>query len=255
MSKHVHSSGQILVRSDPQAVADVVAGLIADLVRSRPACVLGLATGGTPIETYRRLIQMHRDEGLDFSQVTTFNLDEYIGLGPDHPQSYRAFMRENLFDHINIDPARTYVPNGLTSDPDGVGVRYEAMISDAGGIDFQLLGIGHNGHIAFNEPGAAADSRTRVVGLAELTVEKNARFFDSADDVPRTAITMGIGTILEARRIVLMANGEGKAEAICQAIEGEATEEHPASLLQRHEDVTFVIDEAAASRLSLPSGG
>ncbi|MCG8648490.1 MAG: glucosamine-6-phosphate deaminase [Pirellulales bacterium] len=240
----------VIVCADAAAAARRVADLFADQIRSSPQSVLGLATGGTPVEAYRELIRMHREEGLDFSQVATFNLDEYVGLAPDHPQSYRYFMQQQLFDHINVDPQRTQVPDGLAGDLDTDAHRYEQQIQTAGGIDLQLLGIGHNGHIAFNEPGAPLDSRTRVVQLAEQTIEKNSRFFDSPADVPRTALTMGIQTILAAKRIVLLATGEAKAAAVCRAIEGEADPSHPASLLQHHPRVTYVLDEAAAARLT-----
>lgn len=228
-----------------------VAGMIADVIRSKPHPVLGLATGGTPVQTYAELVRMHREEGLDFSETSTFNLDEYIGLAPEHHQSYRQFMQGQLFDHVNIDVSRTLVPDGLASDPLAHAVEYEGLISAAGGIDLQLLGIGHNGHIAFNEPGSPIDCRTRVVDLAQQTIDKNARFFESADDVPRSAITMGIGTILEAKRIVLLACGEGKAEAIYRTIEQPPTEDHPASLLQHHGAVTIVVDGPAAAKLAL----
>lgn len=240
----------VLIRADSEATSETVAEIFAETIARSPASVLGLATGGTPVETYRRLIRRHRDGGLDFSQVTTFNLDEYVGLGPEHPQSYRAFMREHLFDHVNLIATNTHVPDGITDRPDEYGGRYEAEIAAAGGIDVQLLGIGHNGHIAFNEPGSSRSSRTRLVELAPETIQKNARFFDSIDEVPRTAITMGIETILEAKRIVMLATGAGKAEAIRDALEGPIDEACPASLLQEHPNVTFVLDEAAASALS-----
>ena len=224
-----------------------VAELMAETIRQTPSCVLGLATGGTPMQTYRELVRAHQTARLDFSGVTTFNLDEYVGLGGEHPQSYRYFMQQQLFDHVNVDPQRTHVPNGMAADLAAHAVEYERLIAEAGGIDLQLLGIGHNGHIAFNEPGASRDSRTRVVPLTEQTIEKNARFFDSAEQVPRTAITMGIGTILEAKRIVMLATGRGKAEAIRLAVEGEIDESHPASLLRLHPAVTIVLDRDAAS--------
>ena len=189
-----------VVLPDVAAASLRAAEIVATNVREKPDTVLGLATGSTPIETYRQLIRMHRDENLDFSRVTTFNLDEYSGLGGEHPSSFRAFMDEQLFRHLNIDITKTYVPDGLAADTVAHARQYEQMIESAGGIDLQLLGIGHNGHIAFNEPGSAADSRTRVVDLTSGTIEKNARFFDSINDVPRTALTMGIGTILEARQ-------------------------------------------------------
>ncbi len=254
MSPHVPiHTPTVVIRPDAMAASKFVADQLAQTIRSSPHCVLGLATGGTPIETYRELIRMHHQEGLDFSGVTTFNLDEYVGLSPTHPQSYRHFMQQHLLDHVNVDPTRTHVPDGLASDLQKLARIYEQQIADAGGIDLQLLGIGHNGHIAFNEPGAAPESRTRVVPLADQTIDKNSRFFDSIDEVPRTAVTMGIGTILEAKQIVMLATGQAKAEAVRRAIEGAADPSHPASLLQMHPHVTFVLDASAASRLTLTS--
>lgn len=241
---------ETIVLPDAEAASRHVAEIFASAIGAEPDVVLGLATGGTPVGAYRELIRRHREGELDFSRVTTFNLDEYVGLQPTHPQSYRAFMQQQLFDHINIDPARTHVPSGTADDLAAQAAEYERAIREAGGIELQLLGIGHNGHIAFNEPGTPADSRTRAVELTESTIQSNARFFDSADEVPRHAVTMGIGTILEARRIVLLATGEGKAEAVQRAVAGEVDVNHPASLLQNHRRVTFVLDEAAAGLLS-----
>ncbi len=239
----------VVVRPDSSSASTFVAEAIAATIRSSPQCVLGLATGGTPIESYRKLIELHQQDSLDFSALTTFNLDEYVGLAADHPQSYRCFMQHHLFDHVNVDPSHTHLPDGLADDLQRHASQYDLRISEAGGIDLQLLGIGHNGHIAFNEPGSAIDSRTRIVKLTDQTIEKNARFFDSAADVPRSAITMGIGTILEAKHILMLATGEEKAEAVERAIEGTADPAHPASLLQTHPRVTFVLDREAACRL------
>lgn len=241
---------QIVVCPDADEASRSVAQIIAEAVRSNPRIVLGLATGGTPLGVYRELARMHHSEGLDFAEVRSFNLDEYRGLAPDHPQSYRRFMQQNLFEQINIDPANTHVPDGLAADLSAHAEEYERRIEAAGGIDLQLLGIGSNGHIAFNEPGSLADSRTREIELTAETVAANARFFDSKDQVPRYAITMGIGTILQARRIVLMAIGQAKASAVQAAIEGDADPANPASLLQRHDDVTYVLDVAAAEQLA-----
>ena len=236
----------VIVEPTPLEAGVRVAREIAALVRAKPTCVLGLATGGTPIECYRELVRLHREEGLDFSQVTSFNLDEYVRLEGSHPQSFRYFMQQHLFDHINIPVDATHVPSGIADDMTLEAIRYERDISRLGGIDLQLLGIGHNGHIAFNEPGTPRDSRTRIVSLSPATVKANSRFFESESEVPRTAITMGIGTILEAKRIVLLATGEGKREAVKNAVEGAVSDECPASFLQQHSDVTFVIDDAAA---------
>ena len=226
------------------------AAIIADLVRRKPHCVLGLATGGTPVATYRELIRMHRTEGLDFSQVTTFNLDEYVGLGPTHPQSYRYFMQSNLFDHINVHSNRTYVPDGRALDFDAGCRLYEQRIRDAGGIDLQLLGIGADGHIAFNEPGSSLGSRTRLKTLARETICDNARFFGGEEHVPRLAVTMGVGTILDSRRCLLLAIGGSKAQAIRDTIEGPVTAQVTASALQLHSDVIVILDDAAASQLN-----
>jgi len=220
--------------------------MIADLIRRKPNCVLGLATGTSPLGTYQELIRMHREENLDFSLVTTFNLDEYVGLCGTDKQSYRYFMQENLFDHINIRPERTNIPDGRALDFDAFCQAYEHKIEDVGGIDLQILGIGVDGHIAFNEPGSSLGSRTRLKTLADETVKDNARFFDSMDDVPRLAITMGIGTILESKKCLLIATGEHKSEAIRFAIEGPVTAQITASALQMHRDVVAVVDEQAA---------
>ena len=240
---------KVIICQTPEEMSRKAAEIFARRIREKPDIVLGLATGGTPVGMYRELIRMHREEGLDFSRVRTFNLDEYVGLPPDHPQSYRYFMDKNLFDHINIDKSNTQVPDGMASDLEAHCAEYEERIRAAGGIDLQLLGIGSNGHIAFNEPGSPFDSRTRVVELAESTIRDNARFFDRPEDVPRKAVSMGLGTIMEAREIVLLASGENKADAVAKAVEGPVTEEVPASILQRHPNVTFVIDRDAASKL------
>lgn len=240
---------EVVILPDERAVGKEAARQIANLIRRKPNCVLGLATGSTPIPCYQELIRMHKEEGLDFSHVMTFNLDEYYPIDPRHPQSYRYFMNKQLFDHINIDKARTFVPDGRAPDPYEHCRWYEEQIKAAGGIDLQILGIGHNGHIAFNEPGSSLASRTRVKTLTEDTIKANARFFDRPEDVPRYAITMGIGTIMEARKIILMATGEGKAEAVARAVEGPVTSMCPASVLQLHPRVTFLLDEGAASKL------
>lgn len=249
--EHERTVGSInvIVCADAQSASQKAAELMSNAIRSRPKIVLGLATGGTPVEMYRQLAKMHEHDGLDFSNVTSFNLDEYIGLSADHPQSYRMFMQQKLFDHINIKSENTHVPDGLAADPQQHAKEFEALIVKAGGIDVQLLGVGQNGHIAFNEPGSTADSRARVIELTPATIQSNARFFASADEVPKTAITLGIGTILEAKRIVLLAIGSNKATAIHRALEGKPDISHPASLLQNHDDVTFIVDESAASLL------
>ncbi len=193
---------------------------------------------------------MHRAEGLDFSEASSFNLDEYIGLAPDHPQSFRHFMQTELFDHLNIRPERTHVPDGLAVDVEVACAAYEAAIAAAGGIDIQVLGLGANGHIGFNEPHSDFDSRTRVQPLTERTILDNARFFASVGEVPRRAITMGIGTIMESRACLLLATGSAKAEVVARMIEGPVSEECPASILQRHTNATILLDELAAAQLS-----
>lgn len=238
---------KIVTLSSPDEVADHVAGSIAAAIERQPNLVLGLPTGGTPVATYRRLVDQHRTRRVDFARVVTFNVDEYLGLGSHHVQSFRYFMQRQLFDHINISLANTHVPDGMAKDPDLAAADYERKIQSAGGIGLQLLGIGINGHIGFNEPGAGIDSRTRSVMLADETIHANARFFDSVAEVPTAAITMGIGTILESKRIVLVATGEGKADALVAMVRGPVTSVCPASFLRTHPDVTLVIDEAAAS--------
>ncbi len=236
---------EIIIQPDPEAAAKTAAHIFAKTIRSHPKAVLGLATGGTPLPLYRELIAAN----LDWSGITTFNLDEYTGIGPDHPQSYHSFMRENLFQHVNIDPSRIHIPDGLAMDPESSCRQYEQKIREAGGIDLQLLGIGSDGHIGFNEPSSSLSSRTRIKTLTERTRRDNARFFGSAEEVPLHVITMGIGTILDTRRVVLLATGEGKADAIAGAAEGPVTAMNPASALQFHERAVFCLDEAAASKL------
>lgn len=240
---------RVIVQPNREAVSRVAARFVADLVRRRPTCVLGLATGSTPLGMYAELARMHREEGLDFSRVVSFNLDEYVGLGPNHPQSYRYFMQENFFRHINIDTRNTHVPDGRALDFEAHCQQYEKLIHDEGGIDLQVLGIGSDGHIAFNEPGSSLGSRTRLKTLTIETVRDNARFFGSEDAVPRLAVTMGVGTILESRQCLLLAAGQAKAQAICDTIEGPVTAQVTASALQLHRDVIAVLDEEAAQLL------
>ncbi len=226
------------------------ARIAAEQIRAKPDAVLGLPIGSTPVGLYRELVRMHREEKLSFAQVRAFNLIEYLGLAPDHPQSSHRFMREHLFDHVDIQPANLYAPSGLAEDIDGHCAWYEKRISECGGIDLEVLGIGTDGHIAFNEPGSALNSRTRRVALARQTMDDNARFFKSRQDVPMMAVSMGIGTILEARRILLLANGPNKAGILTAALEGIVNEMCPASALQLHEHVIVLADESAASKLS-----
>jgi glucosamine-6-phosphate deaminase len=241
---------RVIIVDQPSEVGRRAARIVSDLVRKKPSSVLGLATGTSPLGLYDELIRMHREEGLDFSQVTTFNLDEYVGLGPTHPHSYRQFMETSLFQKVNLTSTRTHVPDGRALDLLGYGAVYEKQIRDAGGIDLQVLGIGRDGHIAFNEPGSSLGSRTRVKTLKAETIRDNARFFGGEDKVPKIAITMGVGTIMEARRCLLVAMGEAKAEAIQQTIEGPITSQVTASALQLHPDAICIIDEAAATKLT-----
>ena len=224
---------------------------VADLINKKPNAVLGLATGSTPVGLYKELIRMHKEEGLDFSQVWTFNLDEYVGLPASHDQSYHYFMWENLFKHINIPKEHIHIPSGTTKNYKAFCKWYEERIKECGGIDLQILGIGSDGHIAFNEPGSSLSSRTRLKTLARQTIEDNARFFEKVEDVPIYAITMGVGTILEARSIILLANGAKKADAVAKAIEGPVTSMITASALQLHPEVDVYLDEEAASKLTM----
>jgi len=235
-----------------QLAADAIAKLLRERSTNNQPAVLGLATGSTPVRLYRELIRRHREEGLSFKHVITFNLDEYYGLSGDHPESYRRFMQEQLFDHIDIDPANTHVPDGLAPREDVLEscAAYEEAIKDAGGIDIQILGIGRTGHIGFNEPGSGPDTRTRLVTLDGLTRRDAARDFLGEENVPRHAITMGVGTILEARQVFLLAWGEAKARVIAESVEGDPTDVIPASLLQAHKQCIFCVDEAAATHLT-----
>jgi len=240
---------EVIITPYYDEMSQISAGIIAREVKRKHDLVLGLATGDTPLGTYKELVQIHQKEGLDFSKVTTFNLDEYLGLAPLHPNSYNYFMQENLFNHVNVNMSNAYVPQGNTNDPEEFCDWYEHQIQQAGGIDLQILGIGGDGHIGFNEPGSSFASRTRVKALDKQTIEDNARFFAREEEVPRFAITMGIGTILESRKILLIASGEKKADVCVQFIEGPVTSQITASSLQLHNYVIIVLDEGAASKL------
>ena len=225
------------------------AAVIASQIISKPDSVLGLATGSTPIGTYKHLVAAYKAGDLDFSQIKSANLDEYRGLTKDNDQSYYYFMNNHLFQHVNIDPANTNIPDGTNNDPDAECARYEEVIKSLGGVDLQLLGLGHNGHIGFNEPAEAFDKETHCVDLQESTIEANKRFFASADDVPRQAYTMGIGTIMRAKKILVVVSGEDKADIVAKAFFGPVTPSVPASILQMHNDVTLVADAAALSKI------
>ncbi len=240
---------EILIRESADLGCRLAARVIAKVVREKPDAVLGLATGRTPLALYRELIRLHRDEGLSFKQVTTFNLDEYVGLYPTHEQSYRCFMDEHLFRHIDIDLANTHVPNGVVADLHAECRSYEERIAAAGGIDLQLLGLGRNGHIGFNEPTGSLRSRTWIKILSEGTLRDNSAVFGSFEAMPRHAITMGIGTILDARRLLLLAFGPSKVRAVQDMIEGPLAAICPASALQLHPRATIVLDEESAAGL------
>lgn len=227
------------------------ANIVSAQVIMKPNCVLGLATGSTPIGLYKQLVEWYNKGDLDFSEVMTVNLDEYKGLSRDNDQSYYYFMHQNLFDHVNIPAENIYLPNGMEPDSQKECQEYTDLLQSLGGVDLQLLGIGHNGHIGFNEPGEAFDKQVHCVNLTQSTIEANKRFFASADDVPKQAYTMGIKTIMQAKKILIVASGEDKAEIVRDAFFGPITPKVPASVLQLHNDVTLVADEAALSKLPL----
>ena len=240
----------VLKVKDYEELSERVAGFIADEIRKKQDIILGLATGETSLGVYRNLIRIHKEEGLDFSKVTTFNLDEYVGLPLTHKESYHYFMHENLFKHINIDPRNVYIPDGMVKDISAYCEWYEKKIKEVGGIDLQILGIGRDGHIGFNEPGSSLGSRTRIKTLSKETIEDNARFFWGVDNVPRTAITMGIQTIIEAKLLILLASGKKKAETVKLTVEGPVSSMVPASIIQFHPKAAIVIDQEAASLLT-----
>ena len=242
---------KIYKAKDYKDMSRKAANIISAQVIMKPNCVLGLATGSTPIGTYDQLVEWYNKGDLDFSEVTTVNLDEYKGLPRTNDQSYYYFMHQHLFDRVNIDPERTNVPNGMEPDAEKECGRYEGLIRSLGGVDLQLLGLGYNGHIGFNEPGEAFDKETHCVDLTESTIEANKRFFASADDVPKQAYTMGIKTIMQAKKILIVVNGENKADIVERAFFGPVTPEVPASILQLHNDVTLVGDEAALAKIGI----
>ena len=242
---------KIYKAKDYKDMSRKAANIISAQVIMKPNCVLGLATGSTPIGTYDQLVEWYNKGDLDFSEVTTVNLDEYKGLPRTNDQSYYYFMHQHLFDRVNIDPERTNVPNGMEPDAEKECGRYEELIRSLGGVDLQLLGLGHNGHIGFNEPGEAFEKETHCVDLTESTIEANKRFFASADDVPKQAYTMGIKTIMQAKKILIVVNGENKADIVERAFFGPVTPEVPASIIQLHNDVTLVGDEAALAKIGI----
>lgn len=240
---------EIVVCKDYNTLGERAAIMFAAQVTEKPESVLGFATGSSPLSTYAHLAKLCEEGAVDFSRVTTYNLDEYYGMGPTEEQSYRKFMNDNLFTKINIKLENTHVLDGLTADPDKECADYEKAIAAAGGIDMQLLGIGHDGHIGFNEPCGEFPGDTHLVTLVPMTLEANARFFKSVDEVPKQALSMGIGTIMRARKIVMVVNGADKAETVRKMVYGPVTPQLPASILQFHSNVTVFLDEAAASRL------
>ncbi len=241
---------KIIKANDYQDMSRKAANIISAQIIIKPNCVLGLATGSSPIGTYKQLIDWYKKGDLDFSKVSSVNLDEYKGLAPDNDQSYYYFMYENFFKHINIDLHNVNIPNGLETDTQKECTRYDQIISSLGGIDLQLLGLGNNGHIGFNEPYESFNRTTHCVELAQSTIDANTRFFNNPDEIPRYAYTMGIGNIMSANRILLIVSGKGKAQILKEVIEGSITPSVPASILQLHKDVTIVADQEALSLLS-----
>jgi glucosamine-6-phosphate deaminase len=240
---------KIIIKDSAADASAAVADVLLRQITQKPESVLGLPTGGTPLGVYARVREAYQHGRGSFAAVTTFNLDEYIGLAADDRASYAHYMSENLFAHVNIDVSRTHIPSGMAADPDIEAARYESLITAYGGIDLMLLGLGRNAHIGFNEPGSAHDSRTRRVSLTPSTIEANAGYFAPGARQPPHAITMGIGTILECRKIVVLATGLEKAEAVVASVNGPSSEDVPGSALMRHRDTTIVLDKAAARDL------
>lgn len=232
-----------LVVLEKNQIDEVVASLFIKTINNKPNCVLGLATGSSPVGIYKKLVEAYKDNKVSFKDVTTFNLDEYIGLEPTHHQSYRYFMNDNLFNHIDINKNNTHVPNGINYKYDVE--NYDKNIEKCGGIDLQILGIGSNGHIAFNEPGTPFDSLTHVVDLKESTIKDNSRFFNSIDEVPKKSITMGLASIMKAKKIVIIITGAAKKEVLAKLLAGTISEDLPASILNNHNDVTVYADKVA----------
>ena len=237
---------KLIITKNYEELSRAAAEEFAKVINKNPNAVLGLATGGSPVGMYKELIKMYQNNEVDFSKVTTINLDEYVGLNPEHEQSYRYFMNENLFKHVNIDIQKTFVPNGLAEDLEKECSEYDKKIQELGGVDIQLLGVGNNGHIAFNEPDDELSVGTNVITLTQDTIEANARFFENIEDVPRKAVSMGLGGIMKAKKIIVIASGEGKADIIAKLMNGKITTEVPASMLQMHSNVVVIVDEDAA---------
>jgi glucosamine-6-phosphate deaminase len=242
---------EVVIKRTYEEMSTAAAQIVVDVLNTKPNAVLGMATGSTPLGLYQELVRLHKAGEVDFSRVTTFNLDEYVGLPPNHPQSYHYFMHEHFFQHVNIPRHNINIPSGTTSNYPAFCEWYEGRIGECGGIDLQILGIGSDGHIAFNEPGSSLSSRTRLKTLSKMTIDDNARFFERREDVPVYAITMGVGTILDARRLVLVASGKAKSKAIAQAVEGPVTSMVTASAIQMHREATVFLDDAAAAGLTM----
>lgn len=242
---------KIIIAKDYEEMSKEAALLIAEEIRSKPNSVLGLATGSTPIGCYQELVRMYKEKGLDFSAVTSFNLDEYFGLPADHEQSYAYFMQKNLFTQINIDIKNTHIPNGVTKNVEEECQKYDSLIEEKGGIDLQLLGVGVNGHIGFNEPDEELKIGTHLVDLTENTIKANSRFFHSIEEVPKKAITMGLGPIMKAKKILLLASGKNKAEIIAKIVNGKCSTKVPASILQVHPQLTIIVDEEIGQHLKV----
>jgi len=241
---------EIIILPTAAEASEVAARLVARQVREKPGSVLGLETGSTPSRLYQLLARMHREDGLDFSKATTFNLDEYVNLDPTHPASYHQFMEENFFSHVNLVRKSVHIPDGMAADVRAHCSDYERAIREAGGIDLQILGLGSDGHLGFNEPGSSLASRTRIKTLTERTRSDNARFFTGAQEVPHHVITMGLGTIMESRMCLLLAFGKGKAQAVAASVEGPVTASVPGSLLQFHPQAKVLLDAESASLLT-----
>jgi len=241
---------EVIILPTAAEASEVAARLVARQVREKPSSVLGLATGSTPCKLYQLLARMHREDGLDFSKATTFNLDEYVNLDPTHPASYHQFMEENFFSHVNLRRQSVHIPDGMVADVPAHCADYERAIRKAGGIDLQILGLGSDGHLGFNEPGSSLASRTRIKTLTERTRSDNARFFTGAQEVPHHVITMGLGTIMESQMCLLLAFGKAKAEAVAASVEGPVTASVPGSLLQFHPQAKVLLDAESASSLT-----
>jgi glucosamine-6-phosphate deaminase len=244
--KELSTMIRLVITDDYLEMSRQAAEWVAREITTKPGLVLGLATGSTPLGMYKELIEMYRNGRIDFSQVTTFNLDEYVGLDPEHPQSYHAYMWKNFFSHININKEQVNIPPGKFGNGADVCSRYDEKIKQSGGIDLQILGIGRNGHIGFNEPDSSLSLKTHIVNLAPETIEANSRFFQQKEEVPKQAITMGLGSIMEAKAILLLANGRDKAAAIEKTLMGKVSTQTPSSLLQLHPNVTMIVDKEAA---------